>query len=167
MKPLRILILSEQNNPDWISVPLVGFRHSEALARLHHVHLVTHIRNKPAHDKKQSPFTDVTYIDLGWVDRLYNWMFRIIFKGDFGSQALTAMRLPYYMIFEWLAWQHLKRVVYQKTYDCVLRITPVAPVLPSPWARWLASLQVPFIIGPINGGLPFPKGYEQAQKQKE
>jgi len=167
MKPLRILILSEQNNPDWISVPLVGYRHSEALARRHHVHLVTHVRNKPAHDKKQGPFTDVTYIDLGWVDTFYDWMFRVIFKGDFGSQTLTAMRLPCYLIFEWLAWRRLKQAVGEKTYDCILRITPVAPVLPSPWARWLASSQVPFIIGPINGGLPFPVGYQQAQKQKE
>jgi glycosyltransferase involved in cell wall biosynthesis len=167
MKPLRILILSEQNNPDWISVPLVGYRHAEALAQQHRVHLVTHIRNKPAHDKRQGPFTDITYIDLGWLDQFYNWMFEKIFKGDFGSQALTAVRLPFYLIFEWLAWKKLRAMVMQKTYDCVLRITPVAPVLPSPWARWTKKYQVPFVIGPINGGLPFPAGFQQAQKQKE
>lgn len=167
MKPLRILILSEQNNPDWISVPLVGYRHTEALARRHRVHLVTHIRNKPAHDKRNGPFADITYIDLGWLDRVYYWIFETIFKGDFGSQALTAVRLPFYLIFEWLAWRQLKGLVEQNTFDCVLRVTPVAPVLPSPWARWTKKWKVPFVIGPINGGLPFPAGYEQAQKQKE
>lgn len=167
MKPLRLLILSEQNNPDWISVPLVGYRHAEALARRHRVHLVTHIRNKPAHDKRQEPFADITYIDLGWLDQVYNWIFENIFKGDFGSQALTAVRLPFYLVFEWLAWRQLRALVEQKNYDCVLRITPVAPVLPSPWARWTKHFKLPFVIGPINGGLPFPAGYQQAQKQKE
>jgi glycosyltransferase involved in cell wall biosynthesis len=167
MEPLRILILSEQNNPDWISVPLVGYRHAEALGRQHRVHLVTHIRNKPAHEKKRGPFTDITYIDLGWLDTFYNWMFEKIFKGDFGSQALTAVRLPFYIIFEWLAWRQLRCLVERKTYDCVLRLTPVAPVLPSPWARWTKKFGLPFVIGPINGGLPFPAGYQQAAKQKE
>ncbi len=167
MKPLRILILSEQNNPDWISVPLVGYRHTEALGRQHRVHLVTHIRNKPAHEKKRGPFTDITYIDLGKVDVFYDWMFEKIFRGDFGSQALTAVRLPFYLLFEWLAWRQLRALVERQTYDCVVRITPVAPVLPSPWARWTKKYKLPFVIGPINGGLPFPAGYEQAQKQKE
>jgi glycosyltransferase involved in cell wall biosynthesis len=167
MKPLRILVLSEQNNPDWISVPLVGYRHAEALARQHRVHLVTHIRNKPAHDKKRGPFAAITYIDLGRLDQFYNWMFEKIFRGDFGSQALTAVRLPFYLIFEWLAWRQLRALVKSQAYDCVLRITPVAPVLPSPWARWTQKYKLPFVIGPINGGLPFPAGYEQAQKQKE
>ncbi len=167
MKPLRLLILSEQNNPDWISVPLVGYRHSEAMAKLHRVHLVTHIRNKPAHDRKRAPYTDITYIDLGWLDTFYNWLFRVVFKEDFGSQALTAIRLPFYLVFEWLAFRKLKEALAQQTYDCVLRLTPVAPVLPSPWALWLQAYKVPFVIGPINGGLPFPESFQQAQKQKE
>lgn len=167
MKPLRILILSEQNNPDWISVPLVGYQHSEALARQHRVHLVTHIRNKPAHEKRKGPFAAITYVDLGWIDDCYGWIFDKFFKGDFGSQALTAMRLPFYIIFEWVAWRQLKSLVRQQNYDIVLRLTPVAPVLPSPWARWTRRLKVPFVIGPINGGLPFPAGYQQAEKQKE
>jgi glycosyltransferase involved in cell wall biosynthesis len=167
MKPLRLLILSEQNNPDWISVPLVGYRHAEALGRQHKVHLVTHVRNKPAHEARRGPFAEITYIDLGWIDRFYNWMFENIFKGDFGSQALTAVRVPFYIVFEWLAWRQLKSLIKRHEYDCVLRLTPVAPVLPSPWARWTRSAQVPFVMGPINGGLPFPAGYEQAQKQKE
>jgi glycosyltransferase involved in cell wall biosynthesis len=167
MKTLRILVLSEQNNPDWISVPLVGYRHAEALGRQHRVHLVTHIRNKPAHEKRREPFADITYIDLGWIDRFYDWMFEKIFQGDFGSQALTAVRVPFYIVFEWLAWRQLRAQVKGRNFDCVLRITPVAPVLPSPWARWTKRFKLPFVIGPINGGLPFPEGYQQAARQKE
>jgi hypothetical protein len=155
MKALRLLILSEQNNPDWISVPLVGYRHAEALGRLHQVHLVTHVRNRPAHEARRGPFTEITYIDLGWIDTFYEWMFEKIFKGDFGSQALTAVRVPFYLVFEWLAWRLLKNRIKRQDYDCVLRLTPVAPVLPSPWARWLRSTRVPLSAGGKAEGMDF------------
>ena len=167
MKKLRILLLSEQNNPNWVSVPLVGFRHGEALAKIHEVHLVTHRQNQLDHLQGAKVFHEITFIGLGWFDGLYAWIFRVLFKGDFGSQALTAVRLPFYLLFEYLAWRKLKLRVRQNQFDCVLRLTPVAPVLPSPWANWLKGSPVPFIIGPINGGLPFPTGFKQAQRQRE
>jgi len=40
-------------------------------------------------------------------------------------------------------------------------------VLPSLFAFFLRKSTVPFVIGPINGGLPWPKGFRQAEKQKE
>jgi glycosyltransferase involved in cell wall biosynthesis len=39
--------------------------------------------------------------------------------------------------------------------------------LPSPFAFFLRRGPVPFVIGPINGGLPWPPGFSQANKQKE
>ncbi|MCX6128152.1 MAG: hypothetical protein NTX25_03695, partial [Proteobacteria bacterium] len=125
MKKLRILLLSEQNNPNWISVPLVGYRHSEALAKLHDVHLVTHAMNQKDHEQYPGIFAEFTFINLGWLDSLYAWIFLKIFKGDFGSQALTAIRLPFYLVFEAIAWHKLKSRIKSGHYDCVLRLTPV------------------------------------------
>ncbi len=45
----------------------------------------------------------------------------------------------------------------------MLRISPMSPILASPMAKWCP---VPFIIGPINGGLPFPKEVMYAQKKE-
>jgi glycosyltransferase involved in cell wall biosynthesis len=40
-------------------------------------------------------------------------------------------------------------------------------VLPSPFAFVLRRGPIPFIVGPINGGLPWPPGFSQAEKQKQ
>ena len=40
-------------------------------------------------------------------------------------------------------------------------------VLPSPFAFFLRKGPIPFVIGPINGGLPFVKGFSQAVNQRE
>lgn len=163
----RILILAQQNNPDWISVPLVGFHHSEALCLQNEVTLVTHADNVEAIRARGLPWRDVIGIHLGFLEGFYNWAFRVIFKGDFGSQALTAFRIPFYFLFEWVAWHRLKERIRRKEFDLVLRLTPVAPVSPSPFASWAKKAGLPFVIGPINGGLPWPKGFAQAERQKE
>ena len=52
-------------------------------------------------------------------------------------------------------------------FDVVLRLLPITSVLPSPFAFFLRRGPIPFVIGPINGGLPWPPGFSQAEKQKE
>ena len=167
MKPLRILLLSEQNNPDWVSVPLVGYHHSAALAHMHEVTLVTHRENAEAVARKKVPFAAIVPCGLGTGDRIFAWGIRRIFKYDYGSQALTAFRLPFYWAFEWKVWKMMRSRIEAGDFDIVLRITPVAPVLPSVMAWCLRRSKVPFVIGPINGGLPWPRGFEQATRQRE
>ena len=45
MRRLRLLILAPGCNPDSISTALVGYAHSEALARIHDVTLVANQRH--------------------------------------------------------------------------------------------------------------------------
>ena len=40
-------------------------------------------------------------------------------------------------------------------------------MLPSPFAFFLRKGPIPFVIGPINGGLPWPPGFSQLDNQKE
>lgn len=167
MKKLRILLLAQQNNPDWVSVPLVGYQHSEALGQMHEVTLVTHFANEAAILRKQQPWKELHAIDLGFWETVYNWCFTHVFKGDHGSQILTAFRIPFYLAFEWKAMGRYKKALRNREFDLVLRLTPVAPVIPSLFARRCKALGVPFVIGPINGGLPWPTQYSQAQRQKE
>ncbi|RYZ59839.1 MAG: glycosyltransferase family 1 protein [Proteobacteria bacterium] len=167
MQRLRILLLAQQNNPDWISVPLVGYQHSEALAQMHDVTLVTHFANEAAILRKKQPFKEVFAINLGIWETFYNWCFDKVFKGDHGSQILTAFRVPFYLAFESRAFARYKKALKNKEFDLVLRVTPVAPVIPSLFAARCKKLGLPFVIGPINGGLPWPTHYSQAVRQKE
>src|SRR5438270_3336173 len=44
---------------------------------------------------------------------------------------------------------------------------PMTPVLPSPFAFFLRKGPIPFVIGPLNGGLPWPPGFRQLDNQRE
>jgi glycosyltransferase involved in cell wall biosynthesis len=80
---------------------------------------------------------------------------------------LTAFGYPFYLAFELLAWRQLRRRIFAREFDVVLRVVPMTAVLPSPFAFFLRKGPIPFVIGPINGGLPFVQGFSQANNQKE
>src|SRR5688572_3117473 len=42
----------------------------------------------------------------------------------------------------------------------------MSAVVPSPFARFLRNGPIPFVIGPLNGGLPWPSGFNQIDKQR-
>ncbi len=88
-------------------------------------------------------------------------VFAWIFKYNYDSQALTAFGYPFSLAFEWRAWRQLRRRIFAGEFDVVLRIVPMTAVLPSPFAFFLRKGPIPFVIGPLNGGLPWPQGFGQ------
>jgi glycosyltransferase involved in cell wall biosynthesis len=52
-------------------------------------------------------------------------------------------------------------------FDIVLRLLPVVSVMPSPFAFFLRNGPIPFVIGPVNGGLPWPPGFTQLKNQRQ
>jgi glycosyltransferase involved in cell wall biosynthesis len=167
MKNLRILVLAPGSNPNSLSTALVGYAHSEALARLHAVTLVANGCHEAALRRKPTPFLAIELISTPWLDRIYGWIIQYVFKGDYGSHLLTALVYPFSVVFEWKAWRLLRPRIKAGEFDVVLRLLPVVPTLPSPFAFFLRRGPIPFVIGPINGGLPWPSGFSQAEKQKE
>ncbi len=92
---------------------------------------------------------------------------RRIFKHDYGRQSLTAASYPLQIAFELRAWWQLRRRILSGDFDVVLRILPIVSVLPSPFAFFLRNGPIPFVLGPLNGGLPWPKGFPQLDQQRQ
>jgi glycosyltransferase involved in cell wall biosynthesis len=163
---LRILVLAPDANPESISVNLVCYLHAEALARLHTVTLVGRTWNEEALRRAQAPFHVIETITIPWLDRVYAWSLRWIFKYNFHSRALTAFSYPLLIAFEWYAWRRMRTRIMAGEFDIVLRLSPVISVIPSAFPFFLRNYSMPFMIGPINGGLPWPQGFSQASNQK-
>jgi glycosyltransferase involved in cell wall biosynthesis len=164
---LRILLLAPGSNPNGITGPLIGYSHAEALARLHAVTLVIGRGNEEAVRRKQGPFHAIEVISLPWLDRIYAWCFHWVFKSNYRSQVLTAFNYLFCLAFEWRAWRQTRSRIKAGEFDVVLRLLPISSVLPSLFAFVLRRGPTPFVVGPINGGLPWPAGFSQAEKQKE
>jgi glycosyltransferase involved in cell wall biosynthesis len=167
MSPLRILVLAPDADPQGICGPLLSFSQAEALARLHDVTLVIRSSREEPVRRRQGPLHSVEVIRLPRLERIYAWGMRCIFKNDYTSRALTAFAYPLSVAFEWQAWRQTRTRIRAGEYDVVLRLLPVPAVLPSPFAFFLRHGPVPFVIGPVSGGLPWPPGFSQAEKQKE
>jgi glycosyltransferase involved in cell wall biosynthesis len=80
---------------------------------------------------------------------------------------LTAFGYPFSLAFELRAWWQLRRRIFAGEFDVVLRLLPMTPVLPSPFAFFLRKGPIPFVIGPLNGGLRSAPGFSQPDKQRE
>ena len=167
MSRLRILLLAPGCSPEEVSMPYVTYSHAAALAQLHDVTLVLGSPTEEAVRRAKAPFHSIEVVRMPSTERIYAWSFRRIFKGNYDSQAVTAFVYPFSLAFEWHAWQQLRRRIFAGEFDVVLRVMPMTPVLPSPFAFFLRKGPIPFVIGPLNGGLPWPAGFRQLENQKE
>src|SRR5207245_70056 len=167
MSRLRILVLDPGGNPEIASMPYVTYSHAAALAQLHDVALVVGLPTEDPLRRADAPFRTIEVVRMPLLERIYAWSLRRIFKYNFDTQVLTAFLYPFSLAFEWRAWRQLRRRIFAGEFDVVLRILPMSPVIPSPFAFFLRGGPIPFVIGPLNGGLPWPSGFSQLENQKE
>ena len=158
---MRVLLIAEDANPEWTSVPLIGWSHSQALAKLVEAHLVTQVRNRPAILRAGlREGADFTAIDSERVARpIYQLATRLRGGDATGWTTNTAVAALSYYYFDALVWRAFRGRLARGDYDLVHRITPVSPTTPTLLARRCQRLGVPFVIGPLNGGVPWPRGF--------
>ena len=167
MSRLRILLLGPDCNPETISMPYVTYSHAAALAQLHDVTLVVRSPSEDNVRRARAPFRTIEVVRMPLLDRIHAWSLRRIFKHNYDTQVLTAFGYPFAVAFEWRAWRQLRRRILAGEFDVVLRLMPMTPSMPSPFAFFLRKGPIPFVIGPLNGGLPWPPGFRQLDNQKE
>jgi glycosyltransferase involved in cell wall biosynthesis len=164
---LRILVLAPDANPESICGPLLSYSQAEALAQIHDVTLVVRSPTEAAVRRGNALFQSIEAIRLPRLERIYAWCLRRIFRNNYHSQVLTAFGYPFSLAFEWATWRRFQARIMAGEFDVVLRLLPVTAVLPSPFAFFLRGGPIPFVIGPINGGLPWPQGFSQADNNKK
>src|SRR5208282_5323408 len=100
MTRLRILVLGADCDPERVSISYVTYCHAAALAQLHDVTLVLRAPHEASVRRANAPFRALEVIRMPWLERIYAWSLRRIFKSNFTSQALTAFGYPFSLAFE-------------------------------------------------------------------
>lgn len=157
---LKVLLVIEQCNPDLPSVPLVGYRFYQEISQLADVTLVTHGRNEPALAKHAS---NVTYIyESQFSKRYYRFVASFTAKGKINWPLLNALTYPIYAEFNHQVYRRFSKQIEAGAWDVVHALTPMMPRYPVKLVK--ACRHTPFLLGPVNGGVPFPAGFQEVAK---
>lgn len=156
---LKVLFIVEQCNPEWSSVPLEGFRYYTAISRLAEVTLVTHECNRAALNRAGAN-GETVIIRESRAGQIYGKLAGQMseFRGRINWPMRHALTYPAYAEFDWRVFQQLGEAVARKSYDVVHAFTPILPRYPVSILK--ACENTPFLLGPVNGGLRFPAGFE-------
>jgi glycosyltransferase involved in cell wall biosynthesis len=161
---LKVLLIVEQCNPEWASVPLVGYNFFHKINKLVDATLVTHIRNKSALEKHPE-YEKVFYLEESNLNKqYYKIVAKVTANGRVNWPLYNALSYPIYEEFNRQVYQKFKTQILNGDYDIVHAITPMMPRYP--FKVVTVCQQTPFILGPVNGGIPFPPGFQETAKQE-
>lgn len=162
---LKVLMIAEQCNPDWASVPLVAYNFYKEVSQIVDVTLVTHGRNRQGFEQHH-PGSNIIYIDESAIAKKYHRLISsLIDKGQVNWPLYLALSYPIYAEFDREVYRLFGADVKAGKYDLVHSITPMMPRYPVSMVK--ACRTTPFLLGPVNGGVPFPKGFQETAKKEK
>src|SRR5262245_46227131 len=129
---MRALILADDCNPEWSSLPIVGYKAARAIAEHADVVVATHVRNRENIEKAGFGRAKVRYIDNEYVARpLFKFAKFLRHGTETAWTTAIALSYPSYLAFEWEVWKATRDELRNGAFDVVHRITPMSPTLPS------------------------------------
>ncbi len=158
-KPLpRVLLIVESCNPDWSSVPLVGYNFYRAASEIATVTLVTHDRNRQALLNRHPDDTIIFIEPKASEHRYYRLVEKLTtFKGRVVWPLYHVLAYPLYSFFDKTVREQFAARVQAGEFDLVHSLTPMMPRYPVALSKDCGA--TPFILGPVNGGVPFPEAF--------
>lgn len=165
---MRVLLLAFECNPEWYSLPAVAYNYAKILAQyVDELVVVTQTQNKENIEKYGGiKGAKVVFLDVDRIVRPFENAAFFLMGGhrkNVGWTIYRTLMYPSYLYFEWVVWQHFKSELKNGDFDIIHRLTPMTPTLPSPIAQWSS---VPFVLGPLNGGLRWPKQFGDEQNRE-
>lgn len=165
-KKIKVLLIVEQCNPDMPSVPLVGYKFFQGISQLADVTLVTREMNRKA-IKKLQQYDDIVYIPPSRIITNYSkFVYKITSKGKGNANwpLRQTLRYPGYAEFNDKVYKQFKAKIINGDYDIVHAITPMQPRFPYKVVK--ACQHTPFLLGPVNGGVPYPSGFREKAREE-
>lgn len=164
MPKSKVLFLASECNPQWHSLPALVAEYYRALLDHAELTLVTHVRNKPNLENWLPESAEVHYIDNERVARpLYQLTQKITGDPNKAMTLQVALNYPSNVSFEFKVWKLFEERLKSGEFDIVHRASPMSPTIPSPMAK---RCPVPFVIGPVQGGLPWPKAFKTEMRRE-
>lgn len=158
---LRVLLIAEACHPTGFETKPVGYHLARALASRDdlEVTIATHPQNRGALDQDVlKQISHLVYPGSGRVSR-----------GVFAARPFLQVgnrRVPFrsartalgHLLFERELYQLLGHELQRGNFDLIHRVTPGSANVASPMASWC---DVPFVVGPLTGRLPWPREYPE------
>ncbi|WP_309383874.1 glycosyltransferase family 4 protein [Cerasicoccus frondis] len=163
----RVLVIAEAANPQLTSVALIGYSLTRALLDVADVQLATELRNKDSILEAGFPAERLIPVDNRRMQGMAFKVAKFLRGGEsLGWTIYSAFYNVAYPVFERKLWRQLEGPLKAREFDLVHRVTPLSPTTASPIAKRLQKIGVPLIIGPLNGGVPWPVGFDAIRRQE-
>jgi glycosyltransferase involved in cell wall biosynthesis len=159
---IKVLLLIEQCNPAWQSVPLEGYKYFQAISKLVDVTLVTHDRNKEYLKFDNAEVVCIEEMHL--LKAYYSLVEPLVYKHKVNWPLYNSLTYPIYAEFNYKVYHKFKSKIINEDYDIVHAITPMIPRYPYKIVK--ACHSTPFLLGPVNGGIPFPPGFREKAREE-
>ena len=150
---MRVLLLAQGCNPEAPSEPSIVYNVAREIADRVDVVVATSVRHKGILSARGIGRAEIVYFDTEYI---VEPVCRIGNLVRFSPATATAIGVPAHIAFDWEVWKHFKEDMRLGQIDIVHRLTPVTSAIPSAMAKWS---KVPFVIGPVNGGLKYPRQF--------